>query len=138
MNDTNRRYQLFISAFDDVTEGVKKLEKLSAPVRESERTYRGFNLFDPQDHKVLETIAQGDFVPKGFRNRDLRGKLGAILSDQATSRLLKRLRMHGIVKKASRSYNYYLTCFGREVVTTALALKELFVIRKLAGLEPTV
>lgn len=138
MSDTNKRYEMFISSFDDITAGIKKLEKLSAPVEDNCRNYRGFNMFDKHDHRVLQTIAQGDFVPKGFRNKDLRSRLGGSLSNQATSRLIRRLRLHGIVKKASHSYNYYLTSFGREVTTTGLALKELFITPRLAGLHSAV
>jgi predicted MarR family transcription regulator len=49
--------------------------------------------------------------------------------------LLKRLRTHGLVKKAGHTYNYYVTAFGKEVVATALKLRELVIIPQLL-LEP--
>jgi DNA-binding PadR family transcriptional regulator len=48
------------------------------------------------------------------------------------SRLLKRLRVHGLIKKIGRHYKYYLTNLGREVATTTLKLRELYVIPALA------
>ena len=48
------------------------------------------------------------------------------------SRLLKRLRLHGLVKRIGRTYKYYLTSFGKQVVATGLKLKELFIIPQLA------
>ena len=49
------------------------------------------------------------------------------------SRLLQRLHVHGLIRKVGRTYQYYLTQFGQEVVLTALKLRELVVIPALAG-----
>ncbi len=48
-----------------------------------------------------------------------------------SSRLLKRLRLHGLIKKVGHAY-YYLTRFGKDVIATGLKLKELVVIPQLA------
>jgi hypothetical protein len=48
------------------------------------------------------------------------------------SRLLKRLRTHGLVKKVGHTYKYYVTAFGKVVVATALKLRELVIIPELA------
>jgi hypothetical protein len=47
------------------------------------------------------------------------------------SRLLKRLGVHGLVKKVGRTYKY-LTEFGKEVIATGLKLRELVIIPQLA------
>jgi hypothetical protein len=51
------------------------------------------------------------------------------------SRLLKRLRVHGLMKKVGNHYKYYLTALGRQVATTALKLRELVVIPSLASAQ---
>ena len=50
----------------------------------------------------------------------------------ADYKLLKRLRTHGLVKKVGHRYKYYVTAFGKEVVATALKLRELVIIPQLA------
>jgi len=40
--------------------------------------------------------------------------------------------MHGLIKKVGHTYKYYVTSFGKEVVTTALKLRELVIIPQLA------
>jgi hypothetical protein len=40
-------------------------------------------------------------------------------------RILRRLRAHGLIEKGSHCYKYYLTVFGKEVVTLGLKLKNL-------------
>jgi hypothetical protein len=49
------------------------------------------------------------------------------------SRLLKRLRLHGIIKKVGHTYKYYLTEFGKHVTIAGLKLRELVLIPHLAG-----
>ena len=61
--------------------------------------------------------------------------LRRFLSDKTSgqiSRLLKRLRLHGPIKKIGRTYKYYLTQFGKQVITTDLKLRELVIIPQLA------
>ena len=50
------------------------------------------------------------------------------LTGPQLSRSLKRLRVHGLIKKIGHRYKYYLTTAGRTVLATALKLRELVVI----------
>src|SRR5260370_36965709 len=50
----NRRYLEVISTLADDKAGSDKLNKISQPIEENERSYRGFNLFDPADDKLLQ------------------------------------------------------------------------------------
>jgi len=54
------------------------------------------------------------------------------LSAGQVSRILKRLRVHGLIKRVGRTYKYYLTSLGRRVILTGLKLRELVVIPELA------
>ena len=127
----NRRYLDFLSAVDDPTNGIKKVNKISRSVRGAGRSYRGFNLFSAEDEAVFRAIAQGSVQGFGIRNSGLRATLGK--TSGQVSRILKRLRNHGLIKKVANVYKYHLTSFGRHVVATSLKLKELFVIPVLRG-----
>jgi hypothetical protein len=128
---SNRRYLEFISAFDDISSGIKLLKKISKTVVENNRPYKGFNLFTGDDQKIFESIASGEFNISGFQNKNLRAKL-AHKSTAQISTIIKRLRTHGLVKKIGHCYKYYLTKIGRHIITAGLQLKELFLIPKLA------
>ncbi len=128
----NRRYIEFISAIDDPSAGTKKLEKISRTVVRNNRSYKGFNLFDDDDQLLFESIASGEFTISGFQNKHLRSKLGGRTTSQI-SRTIKRLHVHGLIRKVGRTYKYYLTKFGTQVVTMGLKLKELVVIPHLSG-----
>jgi hypothetical protein len=127
----NRRYLEFLSAIEDPRAGRNKLDKLSQPVEQEGRRYSGFNLFDPDDENLLCSMVRGEFNISGLQNKTLRRHLPELSSSQI-SRLLKRLRTHGLVKKVGHTYKYYVTAFGKEVVATALKLRELVIIPQLA------
>jgi hypothetical protein len=95
----NRRYLEFLSALEDPRNGRDKLDKLSQPVRHEDRSYPGFNFFDEQDDTLFHAIARGKFNVSGMQNKTLRRYLSANTSAQV-SRLLKRLRLHGLIRKA--------------------------------------
>ena len=67
-------------------------------------------------------------------NKALRAHWPGLTSGQV-SRLLKRLRTHGIIKKVSRGYRSYLTALGRQVIALGLRLKNLVIIPQLAIAE---
>ena len=89
-------------------------------------------MFDPGDETLLCSIVRGEFNISGLQNKSLRRHLNQLNSGQI-SRLLKRLRIHGLIKKVGHTYKYYVTTFGKEVVATALKLRELVIIPQLAS-----
>jgi len=127
----NRRYLEFLSTLDDPTAGIDRLHKISEPVRENERSYPGLNFFSAQDQILIETLARGEFNLRGLQNKNLRAHLGKKTSGQV-SRLLKRLRLHGLVKKVGHTYRYYLTLLGKQVIASGLKLKNMVLIPQLA------
>lgn len=54
MRAANYRYLEFISTFDDHSNGIENLTKVTSPVIEKKRSYRGINFFVDNDLKVLE------------------------------------------------------------------------------------
>jgi hypothetical protein len=102
--------------------GRKKLMKISSSLTDNNRHCRGFNFFDEKDLHVLRSILRGEFNMGGFRNKDLRKFLK--LTASQIGRPVKRLRLHGLIKKAGKSYKYYLTSPGKESIIMAQKVKE--------------
>ena len=132
----NRRYLEFISTIGDQKVGIDKLNKISQPVAENDRRYRGFNFFDPNDEELFRSLSRGEFNISGMQNKDLRRRLTDRSSGQI-SRLMKRLRVHGLIKKVGHTYKYYLTALGKQVIALGLKLKELHIIPALSATQPT-
>jgi hypothetical protein len=127
----NLRYLAFLSDLDDPSPGIKNLRKVCEPARENERTYKGFNFFCGVDQDLFEHLVRGELLLNGVRNKHLRTLTNKTAAQ--VSQLLKRLRLHGLIKKIGRTYKYYLTDFGRRVAITGLKLKNLFLIPMLAA-----
>lgn len=130
MGAANRRYLEYLATLDDPTAGLRDLDRIGKPVQQQGRTWRGFNLFSGSDLKLFEAIARGEFQLNGLQNRHLQQLLG--LTSAQISRLLKRLRLHGLIKKVGRTYKYYLTKLGRNLVLLALKLRRFTIIPDLA------
>lgn len=124
---SNKRYMEFISAFDNKEAGRKRLDKVTKSKQENNRKYKGFNLFCDADLSLLITVLRGEYNIFGFRNKDIRMRLPEFNTGKI-SRLIKRLKVFGLIKKAGRTYKYYLTKLGKELVITAEKLKETVLI----------
>lgn len=127
MKASNRRYLEFISAIEDKSVGTKRLKKVTRRIEDKNRGYKGFNFFDDTDIKLMQVISRGEFNISGFRNKDIRQYLSDKNSGQI-SRMLKRLRLHGLIKRATKSYKYYLTKLGKHAIISAMKIREFFII----------
>jgi hypothetical protein len=135
MAASNQRYIGFLSALDDPHSRTDAIDKLSRPVEEEGRHYRGFNVLTDEDQVLFQVLSRGEFNISGLRNKDLQKHLQDKKPFQI-SHILRRLRTHGLLKKVGRTYKYYITSFGRLVTTAALKVRELVLIPALAQLGP--
>jgi hypothetical protein len=135
LSEANQRYLKFISAVATPEVGVEKLHRLAETQVENDHRFKGFNLLSEEDAALFRTLLRGEFTISGFTAKELRQLLADKNPGQMT-RLLRRLRAHGLIKKVSKRYKYYLTEFGRQAATMALKLRELTVIPELASACP--
>ena len=84
-------------------------------------------MFSKEDLTLLLAVLRGEYNISGFRNKDIRIRIPKFNTGKV-SRLLKRLKVFGLIKKAGRTYKYYLTKLGKELVLTAEKLKETVLI----------
>ena len=132
LSAANGRYLKFISAIATPEVGIAKLHKLAETKLENQHRHKGFNLFSEEDTCLFRSLLQGEFCISGFTNKQLRSQYLPDKSASQVTRLLKRLRVHGVIKKVGNRYKYYLTDFGRETAALALMLREIVVIPQLA------
>lgn len=127
----NNRYLKFISAIDTPDVGHDKLQRLTETVDHKHRRYKGFNLLAEEDASLFRLLLNGDFLIQGFSNGALRHHL-ADKSSAQISRLLKRLRVHGLIRKVQQRHRYYLTQVAQQAAVLALKLREMVIIPQLA------
>ncbi len=133
MEASNRRYLALLSELPDDGPGLRAVQRLAEKTRDADqdRPVRGFNLLQRQDHELFCSIARGEFAISGMTNKRLRAVLKHKTGPQL-SRLLRALRVRGLIKKIGRTYKYYLTELGRRVTAGALKLRELLIVPALA------
>jgi hypothetical protein len=124
------RYLEFISSFDDPTDGLKKLDRVTETVTDNDKNYKGFNFFSKGDEKILLAVADGKFTLKGITNKSLRWMLPDKKPWQISS-ILKRLRVHGLIKKVGKTYKYYLTSLGKQVIVAGMSFKNMSLVPSL-------
>jgi hypothetical protein len=99
-----------------------------AVLKNGRRLARPLNPLTGADGELLRTLAQGDYLLNGFRNRDLRSSLLGASTDPIErrqqsakiSRLLAILKGHGLILRIQKTHRYQLTAHGRIVVTALL------------------
>lgn len=138
----NDAYLDALAAVDDTTPCAKLFDAVSRPVADRGRRFRALRLADRHDVALLQAISRGEFATAGFRNRDLRRLLlpaakKASRREQrrlsaATSRRLRLLRAHGIIRRIPKTHRYRLTTRG-ELLTAAVASTRAASIKQLAA-----
>jgi hypothetical protein len=128
----NERYGEMMAAARCTTPLKDLAEPLCRRTRYKNHPVRAMNPLAGDDALLLETVNRGEFAINGFRNRDVRKHLYAQpTSDQreqkrrgaATTRKLRLLRAHRLVKKVSKTHRYVLTDQGRNTIASLLAAR---------------
>lgn len=120
-----KRYLAAMPEIDGNRVSEKEILDASASKEINGRRYSGLNLLSSETVGVLSVIASGDFILNGFDNKNVRRRLYENSDSPKVvnkmTRLLSKLKAHGIIKKVPRKNRYYLTTRGREI-TNALLL----------------
>ena len=127
-----RRYLEFVGTLEDRSAQRHDLEHISRPAHDTrDRSWRGFNFFLAEDLKILLALLRGEFALHGLSGRRLRRLLPNKTSSQI-GRILKRLRLHGLIRRVGHTYRYYLTTIARRAIVAARKLTEYLIVPALA------
>lgn len=138
VSDLHRRCQLSHQCNERYAEALacaqvkEKLQEVIAPacnrIKKNGRMYRALNPWHPQDYKLLAFLARGENAIGGFRNKDLRAWLypesdpcQKKKNSGRTTRRLKLLRAHGLIKKVAKENRYMLTAKGRKFAVALMS-----------------
>lgn len=127
------RYLDFLSKMEDNSKGLKEVCQLTERKTENNRNYKGFNPFNREDSSIFQELLNGSFIANGFTNKDLKSALSQKLIDQnwntsKVSRLIKRLRVFGLLKRIRKTYRYHFTEKGRLLIILAVKLRNMTAI----------
>src|SRR6478672_5637334 len=129
----NHRYLDALAAAPLKGEGVQALDSLCRPRTNHGRRYARCNPLNPTDLALFRAAMAGEHAIHGFRNIDITNRLyrrAAVDTDEAhrrcerVSRLIVKLRGHGLVAKIPRARRYRVTRYGQRVMTAAINIHD--------------
>ena len=128
---SNQRYLDALSVVDAPPILARELDRLSQPVTDHGRQRRGLNIMKTEEQRLFLAVLCGHNRVNGFRNRDVLLALYGTGRDpaerrrqmQRTSRQLRLLRAHGLIKKVPRAHRYHVTDKGEVFMTAAVRIR---------------
>jgi hypothetical protein len=127
-----KRYVDFLSKMEDNSKSVQQLRDITERKTENQKNYKGFNPLNRYDSILFEILLNGAFIANGFTNKKIKlalvDRLNQKWNTAKVSRLFKRLRVFGLIKRVHKSYKYFLTEKGRILTTLAVKLKNIVAI----------
>jgi hypothetical protein len=129
----NRRYLDALAAAPLKGKGVAALDALCRSRTKQGRHVSRFNPLSPNDLDLFRAVLAGQHTIVGFRNADLASRLyphppatpqEAQRRCARVSRLIAKLRGHGLVAKVPRQHLYRVTEHGYRAMTAALTIHD--------------
>jgi hypothetical protein len=115
----NRRLLDVQSLSHDCALGEDAFQKLNRPVEVNQQRAAALRFADPTVQALLSLLLMFCLLPHGFRNRDLRRPLAALLGEDPNHMTqgrmtyhLRRLRLHGLIQRIHGTHAYRLTPEG--------------------------
>ena len=130
----NARFLDALAHATPTRQAVAHLDALCASRTVRNQRIARFNPVALHDATLFAAVLLGNHLLNGFRNRDLAASLHAKPArnrDQArrrcerTSRLIAKLRGHGLVAKVPRTRLYRVTPLGQQLMSAALRIRRL-------------
>jgi hypothetical protein len=141
---SNLRYLNALALAKDSNQVKEEIEAVCNPIEKKGKRYSAFNPISEECTRVFLAVLEGGNNINGFSNKTLRtqlypqtqkkaksiGKIYTIDIDKKKSsgrvtRLLGKLRAHGLIAKIPRSFRYKVTKRGTRIMASILKIKKL-------------
>jgi hypothetical protein len=133
-HQVNERYLEALAQVTQRDKAVKELDGLCQAVKKDGRRYARLQPLGPTERDAFRAILSGNHLIQGFRNGAVREALfghSENLSLQETrrrcarvSRLLQKLRGHGLIYRVRDSHLHRVTCGGYRIMSAVLAFHD--------------
>jgi len=126
----NARYLDALSVVNDPAPAYHQVKHLTESKLAAGRRYAGFNPARTADVSLFRAVLSGENLLRGFRNADIRSALWENPPDPvqrrryaaATSRLLKRLHVRGLLAKIPHTHRWRVTDLGQRLLGAIVQL----------------
>jgi hypothetical protein len=134
---SNERFLEALAEATPQAKVLKELDLLSRPRRVEDRQFARFNILNDADYQLFLSALNGAHLINGFRNRDL---VNLIYPKEAAtqrerrrrcermSRLIAKMRGHGMIAKVPRTRRYCVTQKGYRVMSSVLVFRRYYAL----------
>ena len=102
--------------------GEDRLHAVTSPIEIAHQRAAGLRFGDPRTHALMHALCLFALAPTGFRHREFRDHVAQLQGRDAETYPagsmtydLRRLRLHGLIERVSRSHRYRITETGAQV-----------------------
>jgi len=129
-HQANQRYLEHLAQANLKRKAIPHLDDLCRSHTQNGKRCARFNPLSNEDRALFSAVLSGEFAINGFRNHDLYAKLypkPAVSDKEAQqrctriSRLIAKLRGHGLVAKVQKARLYRITKLGSQVLFAVLS-----------------
>ena len=117
--NANRRLLNVQTLSHDCLIGEDRFQQLTQPIQVDEQRASALRFGDKRVLALMNALCQFTLLPQGLRNRDIRPVMAQLLGlrvdEYSQGRMtydLRRLRLHGLIKRVPGSHRYQLTELG--------------------------
>ena len=107
----------------------KEINSLCGRIHFNGRHYTGFNVWREDTFRLFCELSNAAYLVRGFTNADIRKVFYPVESANLKTtrnkmtRLLAKLRAHGLIKKIPRSLRYLVTDKGRRIMSALINIR---------------
>ncbi len=107
---------------------LKEIKDICSGKKTGGRKVPGFNVWSKEVVLIIKMVCDRRYLVQDFRNKDIRREIFPDIKDRKkqssrTSRILKKLRQHGLIKKVPRSRRYHVTSKGHRIMGVLIEIR---------------
>jgi hypothetical protein len=131
--NANARFLEALAVVHPKRQAILELDRLCKSRKVGTKRFPKFNPVSPDDARLFASALLGTHLLNGFRNKDLalglfscpaRSPADAKRRRERVSRLIAKLRGHGLASKVPRSRLYRVTPLGQRIMTAAVHFRK--------------
>lgn len=126
---SNKRYIDTLRNIIPVKSVQKEIQGICTRKTEKGKIFTGFNVWEKDTLQLFCVISDGKYLLSGFTNKAIRQSIyPASYDDKKTrhkmTRLLKKLRVHGLIRKVPHSQKYHVSDKGRRIINSLIEVSQ--------------
>jgi len=128
---SNSRYINSLENVIPVKSVQKEIQQVCTRKTEHGKVYSGFNVWEKETLEMFRIISGGKYLLSGFTNKAVCQEIyPKTFYDKRSrgrmTRLLKKLRVHGLIRKVPHSHRYNVSDKGRRIMNSLLEIYETY------------